>query len=552
MKAVFLPSRIQPALHLQTQITYPAIWRIPRKKLTLHHHENQRPVNMRLLPALLTSVASVMAWISAIASGPLPVIMPSPAAIESRGPAVGRHPGAMTVTLRLPDSIPMPSASVAEEAIGHGVTLVRETPDTILPAEGYELRLDSAQAIVRASDYNGVIYALHTIGQIVASPESRARHIIVSDYPRCRWRSFMLDSGRQFHSPATVRKYIRMASALKMNRFHWHLTEGLGWRPEIDALPRLAKVGGFVGGGQGQQGFYTRAEMRDIVAYARERGVEIVPEIDMPGHAEAALKAYPSLACTDDSIVIPEAGFTDRIFCAGKDSTVRALKTIIDEICDIFPGRYIHLGGDEAPKGSWEKCPDCRRRMDSLGLADTHALQLWLSSEMARHLKRRGRKAVFWGDVIYSPGYGLPDNVAIQWWNYRGRRDLALRNALAAGHEVIASPNYYCYLNFPTEPWRGYGAERTFSLADAYSRNPADNAVTRGDSLILGIGCALWTDYNLTDDMLDSRLFPRIFALAELMWSSGTRLPPDEFAARLPAACRFFRSRGYDVAAEGL
>lgn len=413
-----------------------------------------------------------------------------------------------------------------------------------LASESYRLRLDSCEAFIEAADYRGAVYALQTLGSILGS-DSVPAAVTVSDAPRCNWRAFMLDSGRQFHSPETIKKYLRMASMLKFNRFHWHLTEGLGWRPEIAALPRLAEVGGYVAKGPEQQGHYSQKDIKEIVDYAARLGIDIVPEIDIPGHSEAALNAYPSLGCRGVAPKIPEEGFTPDIFCAGNDSTIVALKQILDEVCRIFPGEYIHLGGDEAPKDNWDACPRCRERIRREGLADSHDLQLWLSAEMARYVGEKGRKAIFWDDVVNGGGtVRLPENAVVQWWNYRGRKDQAVDSARAAGLPLIASPNYYCYLNFPTEPWRGYGPERTVGFEDAYLRNPADSAITADrDGRILGMTAALWTDYGLTEDMLDERLFPRIFALAELMWHTGARKPLDTLLNEASAAsARFLRN----------
>ncbi len=163
----------------------------------------------------------------------------------------------------------------------------------------------------------------------------------------------------------------------------------------------------------------------------------------MPGHAQTALSAYPELSCFGLPAKIPLQGFTDNIFCAGKDKTLRFLKNVLDEICTLFPSPYIHLGGDEALKGNWNTCPDCRKRIADQGLKNSHDLQLWFSAEMANYLKSKGRKAIFWGDVVYREGYPLPDNVVIQWWNYRGHRDLTLRNALKGNHPVVCSGIFF-------------------------------------------------------------------------------------------------------------
>lgn len=471
-------------------------------------------------------------------------VLPTPASLVTSGP-MRPVPAEVTVTMTVAGgeaTVPDRATTALIAGPGIRVTSVTDAPVAVAP-ECYTLRIDSGHAAIEASDYRGCVYALQTLGRLAAS-DSLPESIAVSDAPRCMWRGFMLDSGRQYQSPATIKKYLRMASMLKLNRFHWHLTEGLGWRVEIDALPRLAQKGGFVASGPEQQGYYSKADIRDIVAYAGRLGIEVVPEIDIPGHSEAALIAYPALGCRDVAPAVSESGFTADIFCAGSDSTVAALKMILDEVCEAFPGEYIHLGGDEAPKSNWDDCELCQARIRANGLAGSHDLQLWLSAEMARHIGAKGRKAIFWDDVLHGHStVRLPDNAVVQWWNYRGRRCEAPDSARALGVPMILSPNYYCYLNFPTEPWRGYGPERTFGFDDAYARNPADSVAAADGIDALGITAALWTDYGLTEQLLDRRLFPRIFALAELMWHTGMRKPSDELLAEADAATDYFHSR---------
>ena len=414
--------------------------------------------------------------------------------------------------------------------------------------EAYRLTVTARHVVVEAAGKAGFVYALQTLRQWGRSDGKGNLEypcVVVQDQPQMAWRGFMLDSGRQYHTVATIKKYIDMASMLKMNVFHWHLTEGLGWRIEIKKHPRLAGVGSAVADGREQQGYYSQEEIRGIVAYADERGITVVPEIDMPGHAEAALAACPELGCFGQAVEVPKQGFTHHIFCAGKAHTLQVLKEVLDEVCGLFPSTYIHLGGDEAPKGNWDRCPDCRQRIATLGLKDSHDLQLWFSAEMASHLKAKGRKAIFWGDVLYRTGYPLPDNVAIQWWNYRGHGELALRNATRLGYPIVCSSNYYCYLNFPVMPWKGYAENRTFDLRDVYTGNPSYHAATQGNPLVQGMTCALWTDYGLTEAMLDQRLFPRILALAEQMWHAGTLPAFDVFYERVLEMKPWFEAQGY-------
>ena len=397
--------------------------------------------------------------------------------------------------------------------------------DRSVPADGYSIEATRHSVIVKYSTMGGKLYAnltLDALGTVSVKRNGKLiREIpccIVNDYPRCRWRGLLLDSGRQYQSVETIKAKLDLLFSFRMNVMHWHLTEGLGWRLEIKKYPELTQTGAYVGKGPEQQGFYTQEQVRDLVRYAAERNITIVPEIDIPGHAEAALYSYPEFGCFGEQAEIPKTGFTDCIFCAGKDSTLEFLKDILDEVCEIFPSEYIHLGGDEAPKGNYDRCPDCQRRIKENDLKDSHELQLWLSAQMASYLKAKGRKAIFWEDVIGNADYPLPDNVVIQWWNYRANGEKNYRKALEEGYPVICSPNYYMYLNFPETPWKGYGKDRTFSLEDAYLRNPADRVLSEDNPLTLGMECALWTDYGLTEDMLDSRLFPRIHAVAELMW----------------------------------
>lgn len=419
--------------------------------------------------------------------------------------------------------------------------------DSSLPPEGYRIHICPQRMEVYAADEGGFTYAVQTLRQWAAETAGKLVFACadMTDYPRAQWRCFMLDSGRQYQKITTIKKYIDMASLLKMNFFHWHLTEGLGWRVEIKRYPRLTGIGSTVGKGKEQQGFYSQEEIREIVAYAKDRHITVVPEIDMPGHAEAALSAYPELGCFGLPVEIPRYGFTSAIFCAGKDSTLEFLKYVLDEVCELFPSPYIHLGGDEAPKGNWDKCPDCQQRIADLGLKDSHDLQLWFAAEMAAYLKSKGRKVIFWGDVVYQDGYPLPDNTVIQWWNYRGHKDLGLRNALGHHYPVICSSNYYTYLNFPLSPWRRYGPERTFDLTDVYLNNPSDRVLREENPLVLGMTCALWTDDGVTERMIDRRLFPRILALAEQMWYKGEVLGLEQFYANILRKKSWFEALGF-------
>lgn len=425
--------------------------------------------------------------------------------------------------------------------------LLFRTVDT-LATEAYTLEITDRQVTVGASSEAGFLYALQTLAQLLHDGNGAAAGCRIYDAPRVKWRALQLDSGRQYHRPETIRKYLDLMLSLKMNVFQWHLTEGLGWRVEILAYPRLAREGSRVADGPEQQGYYTRQEIHDIVRYAAERNIMIVPEIDIPGHAEAALWVYPEFGCTGLRPEIPRTGFTANIFCAGKDATIRFLEQVLDEVCELFPAPYIHLGGDEAPKQNWDRCPDCQRRIARYGLSDSHDLQRWLAHRLANHVARHGKQAILFGDVTERDGYPLADNVVIHWWNYIARQDRPLRAALADRRPVICGTNRYCYLNFPVTPWAGYAENRTFGMRELYERNPS--YVTDANPLILGMTASLWTDYNVVESMIDRRLLPRLLALSEQMWRQTPLEPYEAFRRRTGALRPAFEARGYGFGPE--
>lgn len=402
--------------------------------------------------------------------------------------------------------------------------------------EGYVLEITNGLIKITANSNQGFFYGIQSLLQLLP-PEVQAgkpftltgyqlQGVKITDMPKYAWRSFMLDSGRQYQTPDFIKRYLDLMAMLKMNVFHWHLTEGQGWRIEIDKYPRLTEIGSNVAQGKEQQGYYTKDEIRDIIAYAAKLYIDVVPEIDVPGHAEAALSAYPEMSCFNK---VPESvmQYSPNLFCGGKASTYHFLEDILDEICALFPSSYIHLGGDEAPKDNWDKCPHCQSKIKQEGLLDSDQLQLYFSSHLAKYLEKKGKKAIFWGDVVYADGYPLPDNVVIQWWNWRKHGDLALKNAIKRGHQVIVSTNYHSYLNYPVVPWSRYGIERTFDMRDAHENNPGD--LTDPNPLVLGMCTSIWTDWYVQEYMIDRRVFPRIYSLAEQMWSKGKRMPFYEF-----------------------
>lgn len=431
--------------------------------------------------------------------------------------------------------------------------LIFETiEDESIGDEGYLLSIHAKQILISANTETGLFYGIQSLLHLLPAEKmdglqslagTKITCLEIEDSPKYAWRSFMLDSGRQYQTPEFIKQFLDRMAMLKMNVFHWHLTEGQGWRIEIKKYPKLTSVGSNVAKGIEQQGFYTQEEIKEIVAYAKKLHIDVVPEIDVPGHSEAALIAYPELTCFGKA---PETvmAFTPHLFCGGKESTYEFLENVLDEVCDLFPSKYIHLGGDEAPKANWNKCPDCQEKIRTENLKNSHDLQLYFSKRLANYLKEKERKVIFWGDVVYHDGTELPDNVVVYWWNWRGHKDQALLNGIKRGHQVICGTNYYNYLNFPLSPWSKYAKNRTFDIQDIYEKNPSD--IENPDPLVIGMGTCLWTDWFVTEDMTDKRVFPRAFATAEQMWHRGERVTFEKFYGNVKSKYPLLKTMGID------
>ena len=333
------------------------------------------------------------------------------------------------------------------------------------------------------------------------------------------YRGFMLDSARHFMPVSDVCRLIEAAAICGMNRMHWHLTDDQGWRLEIRRWPRLTEVGsrrgpssfGAVSATQNNNGFYTQDDIRRVVAFARERGIEIVPEIEVPGHASAMLAAYPMLGCagTDpdgkrvespyDYRVEVTAGIFPNLICAGKDEALRFLEDVLDELVDLFPGPEVHIGGDEATKTHWESCPDCQRRMREEGLADAEALQRWLVLRVGEYLAAKGRRVIVWNESL--AGGMLPAHFIVQHWL---GNDAETRAFMAAGGSVICSDTAHYYLDYP------YGETDAWGIWQA----PVPDYAKGFEDRLLGIECPLWTERVTNIDRAAELLFPRLPAVA--------------------------------------
>jgi hexosaminidase len=395
-------------------------------------------------------------------------------------------------------------------------------------AEAYELRVTPAGVHITAGGHAGLIWGLQTLRQLLptgfdsatGAPQGgwRVPAVTIRDRPRFGWRGAMLDVGRHFFPIADVKRFIDLLSRYKLNVFHWHLTEDQGWRLQIRRWPRLTEVGAWRTEEDGSRygGFYTQDEVREVVAYAAERGVMVVPEIELPGHASAAIASYPWLGCTGEPLAIPNGwGVFSDVLCP-RDTTFAFLESVLDEVVALFPSPWIHIGGDEVPKDRWRACADCQALMRREGLASEEELQSWFIRRVGAMLAARGRRLIGWDEITEG---GLPPGATVQVW-----RDTAfVRQVVRAGQDVIASPTSHAYIN------RSPGE---LPLATVYGFDPVPAGLTDVErSRVLGSEVTLWSEH-ITPANLDLQAFPRIIAFAEALWSTGPR-DLAEFRARL-------------------
>jgi hexosaminidase len=329
--------------------------------------------------------------------------------------------------------------------------------------------------------------------------------VIVSDSPEFEHRGLLLDCCRHFMDVDFIKKMIDNLALHKMNVLHWHLTEDQGWRIEIDAYPLLTEVGAWRTELDGTKhgGYYSKDEIRDIIQYAQKRHVEIIPEIELPGHSQAALASYPWLGCTGDQLEVANKwGVFKDIYCAGNDSTIAFLETVLDEVCELFPSDRIHIGGDEAPKVRWHSCEKCQNRIKENDLNDEYELQTWFIERIGKFLEGKGKRIIGWDEILEG---GLPEGAMVQSW--RGMEGAI--EAVSIGTDVIVSPTSHCYLDYPLS---------STNLEEVYSFQPRPEGTLGGPGRILGGECNMWTE-RAPQELVESKVFPRAIGLAEVLWS---------------------------------
>lgn len=405
--------------------------------------------------------------------------------------------------------------------------------------EGYKLIVTPKIIEIRAKTDQGAFYAVQSLRQLLPPEFENGSYkmdsvaitcVSIKDEPRFTYRGMHLDVGRHMFPVAFIKKYIDALAMLKMNTFHWHLTEDQGWRIEIKKYPKLQEIAAYrnetlIGhagdkpqkyDGKRYGGFYTQAQIKDVVAYAEKRFITIIPEIEMPGHSQAAIAAYPELGCLGEQAeVATEWGVFEHIYCT-KDETFDFLEDVLNEVMALFPSKYIHIGGDEAPKSRWKACKVCQQRIKDEGLKDEHELQSYFISRIEKYLNSKGRQIIGWDEIL--EGGLAPNATVMSWRGIDGAIEAAKQH-----HNVILTPNSHCYFDHyqsenKDEPLAIGGF---LPLEKVYSFNPVPDELSKRESkYVLGAQGNVWTEYMLNSKHVEYMVFPRILALSEVDWST--------------------------------
>jgi hexosaminidase len=395
--------------------------------------------------------------------------------------------------------------------------------------EEYSLKIKESDLVLESRSKVGISRGLQSIFQLIqlnkeTGPNDGSKYLLpvisIKDYSQFKHRGLLLDCSRHFFEKDVVKKYIDLLALYKMNVLHWHLTEDQGWRIQIDKYPKLTEIGAWRTELDGSKygGFYTKDEIREIIVYAEERHITVIPEIELPGHSQAAIAAYPHLSCTGKQVeVANDWGIFKEIYCAGNDTVFTFLEDVLTEVMELFPSQYIHIGGDEAPKFRWEHCAKCKARMKSEGLKDAHELQSYFISRIEKFLNKNGRQLIGWDEILEG---GLSPHATVQSW--RGM-DGGMK-AADLGHDVIMSPTSHCYLDYDL---------KAIDLEKVYNFNPVPNMDPENANHIIGGEVNMWTEHVPDENNLDSKVFPRLLAMSEVLWSSPQQRDYNEFYDRV-------------------
>ena len=450
----------------------------------------------------------------------------------------------------------------------NGAAIVLTIDKTIANAEGYKLDADAKQIRIAGASAAGVFYGIQTLRKSLPLVNGKASKVSIptvhiADAPRFAYRGTHLDVSRHFVTVDSVRQFIDMLALHNINRFHWHLTDDQGWRIEIKKYPLLTQIGSkraqtVIGHNSGKYdgkpygGFYTQQQIRDIVKYAADRYITIVPEIDLPGHMQAALAAYPDMGCTGGPYEVWQKwGVSDNVLCAGNDKTLTFIDNVLKEITQLFPSKYIHVGGDECPKTQWQKCPKCQARIKALNLEakDGHSaeerLQSYIITHASNYLKSLGRNTIGWDEILEG---GLAEGATVMSW----RGESGGIAAAKQHHDVVMTPNSYLYFDYyqsldkDNEPLAigGY-----LPLETVYSYEPMPKELTADEARhIIGVQANIWTEYMPTFKQMQYMALPRMAALSEVQWSQPALKDYTSFTNRLTEFTHLYDRLGYNYA----
>ncbi len=424
-----------------------------------------------------------------------------------------------------------------------------------LREESYRMKVSQDRIVVEASSVSGAFYAVQTLAQMTYLWKlHEISCCMIEDSPRFSYRGMHMDVSRHFRSKEFIMKQIDAMALMKMNRLHLHLTDGAGWRMEVESYPRLTefaawrlqrKWSDWVSSGSeycekgtpgAYGGYYTKADLKEIVSYAEARHIDVIPEIEMPGHSEEVLAAYPELSCSGRP-------YADSDFCPGKEETFRFIEDVLTEVMEVFPGEYIHIGGDEAGKNSWKTCPDCIARMEREGLEGVDELQSYLVHRVEEFVNSKGRRIIGWDEILQG---GLAPNATVMSW--RGTEGGL--QAISSGHDVIMTPVSHCYLDYTQDaPFRepvsmgGY-----LPLEKVYSYEPRESSMSDEDMKhLLGVQANLWAEWVKEDSHAEYMYYPRSAAIAEIGWSRPENRNYEEFRARAGRFTALLREMGYNA-----
>jgi len=446
-----------------------------------------------------------------------------------------------------------PEISEGKKPVDKCVFMVLDS--SVKNPEGYQLDIAPKGVIIHAKTAVGLFYAIQTIRQLLPVEVEKSSIVPnlklslpacqIIDEPRFAYRGMHLDVGRHLFPLPAIKRYIDMLALHKMNTFHWHLTEDQGWRIEIKKYPKLTEIGAFrketvVGtnkkegntfDGTRYGGFYTQDEVREIVRYAASKFITVIPEIEMPGHALAALTSYPELSCTGGPFEVRKLwGIDEDVFCAGNEKTFNFLQDVLTEVMELFPSKYIHIGGDECPKKRWEKCPKCQQRIKDEGLKNELELQSYFIRRIEKFVSSKGRNIIGWDEILEG---GLAPGATVMSW----RGEEGGIEAAKSGHDVVMTPGkytYFCYYQCEDRESQPLALGGYVPLEMVYGYNPTPKELsTEEQKHILGLQGCLWSEIIPTPEILEYMAYPRTFAIAETGWTPENRKNFTDFVTRL-------------------